>query len=159
MIRAFKFSETSPATAITAASANAVVGADSTALAGVCVGELDEFDAIQIQASLVGATGGVLNVYVQSSLDGGASWYDLVHFPQLADGASAIVYVCSLSSPQLTPVVVGTGTSPALAANTVVGGAWGDRLRLLMVAGTGTNTGAAVVVRMMGQRKTNRQRW
>ena len=38
---------------------------------------------------------------------------------------------------------------------TFLGGAWGDRFRLVMVAGSGTTAGALVSVRIVGQRTAN----
>src|SRR5689334_11665138 len=115
-------SDTSPAAASTAA--------------GTTVKGLGRYDALQIVAELVGATGGTLDVYLQTSPDGGTSWYDYIHFPQLASGASAVKYMVNVPSAGASGITtIGKGSSPALAANTVVGGAWADRLRALYVAG------------------------
>ena len=108
-------------------------------------------EALRIVAELVGATGGTLDVYLQTSDDGGTTWYDWAHFPQLAAGASAIKYAFSVpSAGELGITTIGSGTSPALAANTVVGGPWGDRIRALYVAGASTSAGAAVVINIYG---------
>jgi hypothetical protein len=111
---------------------------------------LENADSIDVIAILKGASNGVLDVYMQVSADAGNTWVDAIHWPQLAAGAGTTVYKATLS--QLTqpasaaPVVVGTGTSPALAANTVVQGVGFDRARLLFVAGSGTSAGAAIKV-------------
>lgn len=107
---------------------------------------LQPFDNIVIDADLVGATGGTLDVYVQRSFDNGTTWRDFIHFPQLAAGAAAVKYSVAPSVGAGTIVVVGAGTSPALAVNTCVNGHVGDSLRVLMVAGAGTSAGAAVTV-------------
>jgi hypothetical protein len=130
-------SDTTPAAASTAA--------------GDTVAGLGKYDAIQIVANLVGATGGTLDVYMQTSPDGGTTWYDYVHFPQLGAGAAAIRYMVNIPSAGATGItVIGTGSSPALAANTVVGGSWGDRLRALYVAGASTSAGAAITISILG---------
>jgi hypothetical protein len=140
-IQLHTISDTSPAAA-------------STAAGDVLYG-LGRYDALQITAELVGATGGVLNVYLQTSPDGGTSWFDYIAFPQLSAGASAVKYMVNVPQAGASGItVVGKNTSPALAANTVVGGSWGDRLRALYVAGTSTSAGAAVVINVLGyQRK------
>lgn len=115
---------------------------------------LDGYVSLTVVAKLVGATGGTLDVYVQTSPDQGVTWVDYAHFPQLASGAAAIKYAFAAGqgTPSAAPVVVGINTAPALAANTVVGGGWGDRIRLLMVAGSGTTVGAAVNVTISAQK-------
>lgn len=145
------FAETSPASAGSAASSQAVV--NSTGVAGIASGLLDVSEHLFVLAQLVGATGGTLDVYIQTSPDLGTTWVDWAHFPQLAAGAAAIKYAFTVSkgSQLLTPTVVGVNNSPALAVNTVVGG-WGDRFRLWMVAGASTSAGAAVNVKITGSR-------
>lgn len=122
--------------------------------------KLDDFDSFHVTALLVGATGGVLDVYLQRRVDdAGTVWADWVHFPQLAAGAAAIKYaVASLPPPAATATVIGTtaqdGTTgaPALAANTVVGGHPGDAVRCVCVAGVSTSAGAAVTIYIKGRR-------
>ncbi len=152
-LAAFAFSETSPAAAGTAASAVAVMGSASYAPAGVAV-PFDDYESLNVVAELVGATGGTLDVYLQVSPDQGVNWFDFAHFPQLAGSASAIKYTltASLYSPLTVPIVIGKNLVPALAVNTFVNGAMGDRMRLLMVAGTSTSVGAAVKVSLVAQR-------
>lgn len=131
------FSGTSPAAPSTVAQ-TAVVG-------------LDGNDNCIIEARLAGATGGPLDVYVQSSTNGGAagSWYDVVHFPQLTAGAAAIGYVAAIGHGPVgtAPVVVNSvdGT-PALAANTVVPAGLGNALRVVTVAGASTSAGASLTI-------------
>ena len=102
MIRTLVFQETSPASAITVASSQPVVGADFNVAAGVAGYGLDDYDSLDITASLVGATGGTLDVFVQGSPDEGANWFDCVHLTSLAAGAAAIIYRTTISS---VPVV------------------------------------------------------
>jgi len=155
VIAQFVFSETSPAAAGTAPSSAPVANAANYLPPGEA-GPLDDFDSIGVTAELIGATGGTLDVYVQTSPDQGATWGDKVHFSQLLAGAAAVVYHVSLgaNAPATSnaPIVVGEGLSPALAVATVVQGLAFDRMRLVMVAGSGTSAGAAVVVKVAGQR-------
>jgi hypothetical protein len=118
---------------------------------GTPVTGLGGFRSMTIYANIQGATGGTLDIYLQFSPDGGTTWVDWGHFPQLTAGASGIQRVGTFSrvSPQntLTPLVtVGSATSPALAANNFVGGDWGDRLRTLLIAGTGTTAGTTQTI-------------
>lgn len=147
------FNETSPAAAGTAVSSQAVQNQASFLPNGVA-GPMSDYDAVDIVADLVGATGGVLDIYVQGSPDDGANWYDIVHFPQLSAGHAAVSYQAPISNATTTtvPIVVGKNLAPALAVNTVVNGAFSDRMRLVMVAGTSTSAGAAVVIRIAPQR-------
>ena len=156
MITPYTFVETSPAAAGTVISSQMVT---SSGLSAGIAGPIADADALQIAADLVGATGGTLDVFVQISPDGGNSWYDTVHFPQLAAGALAVKYLApvSLFTNITVPVVVGKNLAPALAANTVVNGAFSDRVRLVMVAGGGTTLGAAVRVTVTAQRNDPRK--
>lgn len=155
----FIFSETSPSAASTVASSQPVQDAASYLPAGVA-GPLDDYDAIEVIAELVGATGGTLDIYVQQNPSGdGVTWFDIVHFTQLAAAASAVKYEASISlyNNITTPVTVGKNTSPALAAGSNVNGPFSDRVRLLMVAGSGTSAGAAVKVTVCAQRTRVRE--
>jgi hypothetical protein len=155
MLLQFIFAETSPSAPGTAASSQYVQSAASYLAAGIA-GPLDESFGIQITAVLKGATGGTLDVYIQTSPNDGVTWVDAVHFPQLAAGAASVLYVATLSAisqpASASPVVVGAGLSPALAANTVVQGLGFNRLRLLFVAGSGTTAGAPISAYVIPQR-------
>lgn len=109
---------------------------------------LGPYKTMSLYAQLTGATGGTLDIYLQYSPDGGTTWVDWGHFAQIAAGAAAINRALGFAKDvqQLTAQTVGTGTSPALAAGTFVGGDWGDRLRVVAVAGAGTSAGAAQVL-------------
>jgi len=112
---------------------------------------LDRMSYCDINARLLGATGGALDVYIQSSSSNGAAgtWKDVVHFPQLLAAATAIGYSVTLSHATggSAPVVVNAVDAvPALAANTVIPAALGNNLRVVFVAGAGTSAGAAQVV-------------
>jgi hypothetical protein len=147
----FVFNETSPAAAGTVASSSPVSGGPSDSAAGVAF-PLRNYDSIEIEAELKGATGGALDVYVQSS-DDGIVWYDTVHFAQLAGSAAAIIYRTALSryaTAVAAPTVVGKNLTPALPVASAIQNGFGDHLRLVMVAGTSTSVGAPVLVRLTG---------
>jgi hypothetical protein len=115
---------------------------------------LERCHSVTINALVRGATGGTLDVYVQTSHDDGATWIDLLHLPQLAAGAAVVRYVTHVARAASTSatVVVGSGTSPALALNTLAGGSWGDSMRVLLVAGVSTSAGAAQSIEIVGHR-------
>lgn len=140
--RFFKITGTSPAEA-------------GTAIVGDVMRGLERFSRIRIDAALVGATGGALDVYLQAKVattdevtDG--VWVDWAHFTQLAAGASAVKYSLQSGFAQ-TVTAVGHGTdasagTPALAAGAFTGGLPGLALRCVCVAGASTSAGAAVAI-------------
>lgn len=137
---------------------NQALGGTSPSAPGTTVGTtltgLDSYDKCVIYAKLQGATGGVLDVYIQSSVDGGTTWYDVCHFTQLAAGGGAVGWLISLTRGQTvnanTPVSVNSASgTPALAANTLVPHAFGNALRVVYVAGASTSAGAAQTITAM----------
>jgi hypothetical protein len=159
----YVFSETSPAAAGAAASSQVVTGGVDTGIPnGVC-GLIGDYEGAEVIAELQGATGGTLQVWVQLSPDEGANWYDVVAFPQITAGAAIAYYQAPLSTATNTtaPVAVGKNLSPSLASGSstgqVVNGAFTDRMRLVMKAGTGTSAGAQVTVRVCPQRSRIRE--
>jgi len=110
--------------------------------------------SLTINALVRGGVGGTLDVSVQTSHDEGTTWIDLVHFPQLTAGAAVVRYAAHVSraTSPTNPVVVGSGTSPVLAANAIAGGSWGDSLRVVLVAGVSTSAGAAQSIEIVGHR-------
>src|SRR5450631_620546 len=103
----FVFSETSPAASGTAVSSQVVQNASNVVTAGVA-SPMGDFDAVDVVAELTGATGGTLAVYLQSSGDGGLSWYDLVAWPSITGGGSLRYYRSPISNSTTiaAPVVV-----------------------------------------------------
>lgn len=150
----FTFNETSPSSPGVVASVGPILGGAANAGAPGVALPLDDMQALIVEAILVGATGGTLDVYIQMSPDMGATWDDYAHFAQLANGAAQVRYVFSAATgaQNLALATIGANLSPLLAAATVVGGAWGDRVRLVMVAGAGTTVGATVKISVTGQR-------
>ena len=114
---------------------------------GTTITGLDAFKSLFIYAALTGPTGGTLDVYLQVSPDRGTTWVDYAHYVQIAAGAAVAkkVFTVSRYGQQTTVTATGAGTtaSPgvALAANTVVGGEFGDRMRLISVTGVGASAG------------------
>ena len=140
----FTISDTSPASAITAT--------------GDVVPGLQDYDWFTIDAALVGATGGTLDVYLQRLVGDPATsttWRDWLHFPQLAAGASAVFYSAQSGGPGTTITSVGNGTTPVIAVNTFLGGHPGAKVRALYVAGVSTSAGAAVTIVIGAWRSTD----
>ncbi len=136
----------------------------STAIGDPCKGLLG-YDWFTIDALLVGATGGTLNVYLQRKVASdaevtGGVWVDWLSFAQLSAGAAAVRYsVHSGSSTTIQTVASGTDASagtPALTAGTFVGGHPGDQVRAVYVAGASTSAGAAVKIYLTGWRAGGR---
>lgn len=126
------------------------------------VGGLSYFDALSIIATIQGATGDTLDVYLQTSYDMTPGleadsvariWYDYAHFQQLADGASPINVALHVnrSTSVTAETIIGTGLNPALGVSTILGGAWGDMIRILFVPGASTTAGSEQVVTIIGQ--------
>ncbi len=134
----------------TAVDLTATSPASATTTAQTAVTGIGQYRSMMIFATIQGATGGTLDIYLQASPDNGTTWIDYAHFPQLAAAAAAInrVWVVSKSGQQTTLTAVGTGTSPALAVNTIVGGEWGDRIRVVFVSGAGTTAGASQTIKL-----------
>ena len=146
------FNETSPSSAITTVSSQVVQGSASWAPPGVAAGGIDDYEALLVAADLQGATGGQLDVVLETSPDAGLSWYPIVHFALLAAAAAARhdLAMLSLFSSATAPVTVGSGTTVVLGSGVIVPGPWADRLRLVMIAGASTSAGAPVVVKICG---------
>ncbi len=123
----------------------------TTAVLGSAVGMLQQYDGLRIVASLIGATGGTLDVYLQTSVDG-TTWYDYAHYAQLAAaaGAATLAFTVTRSAQQASITAIGSNASPALAANSVIGGDFGDRMRAICVAGAGTSVGALTTINITG---------
>lgn len=98
---------------------------------------------LMLEAQFVYVGGGTsADVYVQTSIDGGTTWFDVANFHFLTTTASKIsAVVAEPSTPFTAGTVPGTG---ALAANTVLNGIIGDRIRALVTT-VGTYTGATTL--------------
>jgi hypothetical protein len=133
-----------PAT-LTLTSPSSATFANGTPLTG-----LDGYQSLDIVAELTGNTGGTLDLYIQTSPDGGTTWYDYIHFAQLAAGATTVIKRITVSNHDASNAIttVGKNDSPALAAGTVIGGAFNDRIRVKCVSGAGTTLGASQVIKV-----------
>ena len=156
------FHETTPNAATTAASVGTVDNAANYLPVGVA-GPFDDTGGVDVDAELVGATGGTLDVFVQVSPDEGQNWYDAIHFPQLLAGAGAVKYRATMAYAQQNtpttqgqPIVIGKNLTPLLAVNTVVPGAGFNRARLVFKSGVGTSAGAPVRVTLCAKRNFGR---
>ncbi len=132
--------------------------AGGTVVGSPVVFQAEAPESLDINADLVGATGGPLNLYLQTSTDLGVTWYDYIAFAQLAAAAAAINVRCGVSrtsNSSVSLVTVGKGlvaaVGNALAAGTVLGGPFGDRMRLVAIAGAATTAGAVITVRISCQ--------
>lgn len=129
---------TSPAAASTAVGATIFAGSTLNA------------DKLVIDATLVGGTGGTLDVYLQRKLASN-SWADWIHFPQIAAGTTKR-YSFMITGEGASIVEVGGGSDAApgvaLAANTAVNVIPGGDVRVVFVAGVGTSAGASNTIKI-----------
>ena len=125
-------------------------------------GGLSYFDALTINAILAGATDGTLDVYLQTSYDmtpGVAAddpsriWYDYAHWQQIPASTAPyqVVWHVNRSTAITAETVSGQLLNPALGPSTILGGAWGDMMRILFVPGTGTTAGASQTITIIAQ--------
>jgi hypothetical protein len=111
-------------------------GTGSGTVVGTAVPGFRRFDYFMFDASLTNTDTGTVDVYVQRCITVGSTttWRDWIHFPQLTASVGAKEYSITSQSPGGIHAI-GTGSSPALAANTAIGGHPGDQLRLVVVTG------------------------
>lgn len=142
----FTITGATPATASTTAVIGSSIPDENVAIT--------PYDTLTMEADIVGGTGGTLDIYVQRTFDGGTTWRDYVHFPQVA-AATTKRYS---HSPSLDGQIyeVGQGTTPALAAGTSANGKWGSHLRVLAVSGSGTSAAGSVTVKFIFGRSDRR---
>ena len=127
--------------------------AAGTSISTLIVTGLDAFESMKIVTILEGGVGGTLDIYLQmcDDQDGGV-YVDYAHFAQLADGAASLtrLYSVSRQTERLTAIAVAVGDTPALAAGTILGGEFGAKMRVIMVAGSGTSEGKAQTIHFIG---------
>lgn len=123
---------------------------ETTEIAADIFDDLLDYDWFSVDADLTGATGGTLDVYIQRWVENDV-WRDWIAFPQIAAGV-AVAYYSAQSGGNTTIQAVGNGTdsaaTPALAANSFVGGHPGRKARVVLVAGAATSAGASQVIRL-----------
>lgn len=121
-----------PETTITAAVA-ATAGTVFTGLAGM------KYLVVYAQMK-VGTGGSSIKAYVQTSLDGGTTWIDVMSFA-FANTAAVKVSAVSVA---VALAAAATGVDGALADNTILNGLLGDRVRVKYVT-TGTYSGGTTI--------------
>ena len=139
---------------ITLVNGQSPAGAGTTGVAAVT--GLDPYTKVLIFAVLQGATGGTLDVYIQTSVNGGQAggWVDVAHFPQLAAAAAKVGYFLSLTrgdasgnAAAVAPIVVNViDGAPVLAVNVFIPSGFGNALRVVFVAGAGMSAGATQTI-------------
>ena len=148
----FTITGTSPSSATTAVIGSAIDTASADG-AGNGAG-LEEVDSADIVVNTLGATGGTLDLVLQTSPDN-VTFTDWVHLTQIAAAAAAAVQQAeSTHSAASNPVAVGQGTNTVLAATTVAGGP--ERyIRLIGKGGASTTAGAVQTAKITvrGERK------
>lgn len=114
----------------------------STALAATATTPLTDLAGMSYLTAeakfLYGSGGTTVNAYVQTSLDKGLTWVDIMNFSFTTAAASKISSVTTLIAPASQGLTPGDG---ALASNTIIQGVLGDRIRLKYIT-TGTYAGA-----------------
>jgi len=97
--------------------------------------------ALSCQARFAYGSGGTqVNVYIQSSLDQGQSWFDIANIEFTTSSGVDAINLSGLNS-VTTPAAL---TNLALANNTVLNGPLGDRLQATVVS-TGTYGGGSLL--------------
>lgn len=96
-----------------------------------------------LEAKFVRAAGGTTcKVWVQTSIDGGVTWFDIACFAFATTTGNKLHAVRMDAPAVLTPATV--PASATLADDTVLNGIMGDRYRTLLTT-TGTYTGASSI--------------
>lgn len=117
---------------------------------------LTKYDWFTLDASLDAPTDGTLDVYLQRYVrdQGGATgvWRDWAHLPQQS-AAGTLTHYTVVPLLTATAITVGTGSdggaTPAMAADTYVGGHPGETLRVVLSRGaSGTGGLAAQTIRL-----------
>ena len=102
------------------------------------IGDLDGMVAVTLHARFAYGSGGTkVTVYVQTSLDQGATWIDIACLTFTTAAASRVLNLSGLT-PRATAANASDG---ALTDDTAVDGVLGDRLRCKVVS-TGTYAGS-----------------
>lgn len=115
----------------------------STAQVGEEAKGLSRFQHFDFVLKEIGGTGGTVDVYIQRFDTNLNEWVDYAHFPQVAAATTARYVATSQPLTGANPILsVGQGTTPALAANSIIGGHPGDKVRMVVTAGAGTSAGA-----------------
>lgn len=132
------------------ATSPAAPGTDVTLVSDPATQSLVGYRSMSIESTIQGATGGTLDVSVQVSYDKGVTWSEYIRYSQLAAGAAqtTLITAHSRSIGTTVPQAIGKGTTSVLTAPLGRAGEWGDRLRVMFVAGASTSAGAAQTFRI-----------
>lgn len=103
-----------------------------------------------LQAKFVYGSGGTsAKVWIQTSLDGGVSWFDIANFA-FAQASLSKLHVITFTP--ATPFVAGTAPgAQALADNTILPGIMGDRFRAVVTTVGVYAGGTTLVVDMVAK--------
>lgn len=136
--------------------AAASLAAAGTVIAGVLDG-LDVVDSLLIVLEQRGVTGGTLDLFLQVAPKEADVWVDYLRPAQLADGAAAVTraYAVTRHAQQLTVATTDIGDTPSMAAG-IIGGDFGERIRVVHVVGAGASVGAAQTVHLIGSETKRR---
>lgn len=128
---------------------NAAVTAAITAQAQTPIIGIVPARVLMLEAQFTYGSGGTsADVYVQTSLDGGLTWFDIANFHFTTSSANKLSAVVGEPA---TPFTAGTTPgSGALTANTVLNGIIGDRIRALVTT-VGTYAATALRVDMVSK--------
>jgi hypothetical protein len=115
-----------------------IAAASTTVSDTVSLGQIPAAQEISVQATFVYGSGGTTaKAYVQTSLDGGTTWVDVMSF------AFTTATATKMSSVNIYVAVAAaiTPTDGTLTDNTILNGLMGDRLRVKLIT-TGTYGGS-----------------
>jgi len=118
------------------------VAAAVGATAGTAVVGLTGMNYLAVEGIfLYGAGGTTVKVWVQTSLDGGTTWFDIINLPFTTAATKVTAAVSTYITAGAAPVVA---TDATAADNAIVNGVLGDRVRVKYIT-TGTYTGATSI--------------
>lgn len=126
----------------------------TTSVGYTLTGDIGMFNSCAFYVVVQGATGGTLDIYIQTAvkkLNASPTWVDVAHLAQLAAAAPAAAFAFTLTRwTPTSPVITGTlntvSGTPLLPVNTIVPGLLGYQLRVVFKTGAGTTLGAAQVI-------------
>jgi hypothetical protein len=96
---------------------------------------------VTLEAEFVYGSGGTtVDAYVQTTLDGGVTWFDVANFHFTTSSANVAINL-RRNTPQTTPVAL---TDGAMTSNTAVDGLLGSSLRVKLTT-VGTYAGGTVL--------------
>jgi hypothetical protein len=134
--------------AITVACGNA----GSTVVAGTATSadyDLSGISDLFVVVSGTGPTGDVVSLWIQDTMEGDTTYYDLVAAWNIAAGAASVQALPTCLSN--TSAVIGSGTSPLLAQGQCRGTRWGGRFRLVSKTGANVNAGQTYTAKIFGR--------